>query len=156
HRGGIVETRDLLRAMEDESGRTLEGFFDQWLYKAGYPELEVEAAHDADRGVLTVTVKQRQAVDAVTPLFKLRLGLAVLDERGDEELHTLEVAEAAQSFTLRAPRPLRRVAIDPSGTILVRLSQKLPRDWLLDALAHDARAIVRWRAANALSKRDEQ
>jgi aminopeptidase N len=154
HRGGIVETRDLLRAMEDESGRSLEAFFDQWVYRAGYPEIELEATHDADRGALTVTVRQKQAVDDVTPLFKLRMALDVVTEQGRER-HVLDVSEAAQSFTLRAPLPPRRVAFDPDGRVLMKLTQTMPRDWLLDALVEDSHAVVRWRAAEALSKRAE-
>jgi aminopeptidase N len=154
HRGGIVETRDLLRAMEDESGRSLEAFFDQWVFKAGFPELEVDATHDDDRGLLTVSVKQKQTVDNVTPLFKFRLAVSVMTDKG-EERHTLDIAEAAQAFTLRAVRAPKWIAIDPDGALLMRLTQKLRRDWLLEALAHDERSIVRWRAAEALAKRDE-
>lgn len=154
HRGGLVETRDLIRAMEDESGRSLESFFEQWVFKAGYPEIEIEAAHETDHGALTVTVRQKQTVDAVTPLFKLAIALEVVTDQGTER-HTLDVSEAAQVFTLRAPHPPRRVVIDPEGTILMKLSQRLPRDWLLDALEKDDRAVVRWRAAQALARRTE-
>ncbi len=154
HAGGIVETRDLLRAMEDESGRSLEGFFDQWLYKAGFPEIEVDATHDDDRGLLTVSVKQKQVVDAVTPLFKVKLAIAVFTAKG-EERHVLDVAEAAQSFTLRTGGVPKWLAVDPDGAVLMRLTVKFRRDWLLEAMAHDPRASVRWRAAGALSRRDE-
>ena len=154
HRGGIVETRDLMRAMEEESGRSLEAFFDQWVYRAGYPDLEVEANHDDDRGLLTVTVKQKQTVDEVTPLFKLKLALAVHTAKG-EERHVLDVSEAAQAFTLRIAGAPKRIAVDPDGAILMRLTQKFRREWLLDALREDMRAVIRWRAADALGRRDE-
>src|SRR5712692_3595550 len=36
-----VETDDLRRAIEEATGRNLEGFFSQWLYKAGHPEFKV-------------------------------------------------------------------------------------------------------------------
>src|SRR5262249_50269788 len=35
HAKGSVETRDLMRAMEEVSGRGLGRFFEQWLYKPG-------------------------------------------------------------------------------------------------------------------------
>ena len=34
-----VETADLRRAMEEESGLHLDWFFDQWVYSAGHPKL---------------------------------------------------------------------------------------------------------------------
>ncbi|MBZ0120653.1 MAG: M1 family metallopeptidase [Sandaracinaceae bacterium] len=59
HRGGGVETRDLLRALEDSSGRSLEEIFHQWIERPGHPMLELRAEHD--EGVLKVTVAQTQA-----------------------------------------------------------------------------------------------
>jgi aminopeptidase N len=154
HRGGIVETRDLLRAMEEQSGRSLEGFFDQWVFKAGHPELEVEATHDAEHGLLLVKVAQKQSVDAVTPLFRLSLEVAVIHGT-NETRHKLQVSEDAQVFVLPCAKVPSRVVIDPDGTILATWSLKLARDWLLDAMKNDQRAVVRWRAAQALVKRDE-
>ncbi|MBL8680506.1 MAG: HEAT repeat domain-containing protein [Myxococcales bacterium] len=154
HRGGIVETRDLLRAMEEESGRSLEGFFDQWVYRAGHPELEVKGSHDPDSGLLTVRVKQKQAVDAVTPLFRFTLEVTVSHGRSDET-HALEVSGAEHVFVLPCKKAPDRVNVDPRGALLATWSFDLPRDWLLDALERAPSAVVRFRAAHALSKRDE-
>jgi aminopeptidase N len=154
HRGSIVETRDLLRALEEESGRSLEGFFDQWVFRAGHPELDVKASHDADAGLLTVRVKQKQSVDAVTPQFRFTLELAVVHAKS-EELHALEVSQGEQCFVIKCEKAPTRLAIDPRGAVLATWSFDLARDWLLDALANDPRAVVRWRAAHALAKRDE-
>jgi aminopeptidase N len=154
HRGGIVETRDLLRALEDESGRSLEGFFDQWVYRAGHPDLEVKATHDADSGLLTVRVKQKQSVDAVTPLFRFALEVGIVHGK-TEEIHTLDVSSEEQSFVLPCAKAPTRIAVDPRGALLATWTLELARDWLLDALANDPRAVVRWRAAHALAKRDE-
>ncbi len=154
HRGSIVETRDLLRAMEEESGRSLEGFFDQWVYRAGHPEMDVKASHDRDSGLLTVRVKQKQTVDAVTPLFRFALDVAIVHGR-DEQTHSLEVSGAEHVFVLPCKRAPDRVSVDPRGALLATWSFDLPRDWLLDALKNDRSSVVRFRAAQALSKRDE-
>ncbi len=74
HAGGLVETRDLQRAMEDESGRSLGRFFDQWVHKPGHPEMDVHVAWD--RGLLTVATKQTQSTtDGVPGCFELTLDL---------------------------------------------------------------------------------
>jgi aminopeptidase N len=154
HKGGIVETRDLLRALEDESGRSLEGFFDQWVFRAGHPDLDVKASHDPEHGLLTVRVKQKQSTDAVTPLFRFALAIGVV--HGDrEETHRLEVSSAEHSFVLPCEKSPTRVRVDPEGALLATWNLDLPRDWLLDALANDPRAVVRWRAGQALARRDE-
>ncbi|HMG57077.1 MAG TPA: M1 family metallopeptidase, partial [Kofleriaceae bacterium] len=72
HRHGVVESRDLARAVEDATGRVLDGFFSQWIVDgAGHPELEVAIAWDAGDQLATVTVEQKQKVDARTPVFRI-------------------------------------------------------------------------------------
>ena len=41
HGGGVAETDDFRRALEETSGQTLTRFFDQWLHSPGYPKLKV-------------------------------------------------------------------------------------------------------------------
>ncbi len=72
HARGIVETRDLQRALEDASGRSLGRFFEQWVFQPGHPDLEVELRWE--QGVLTASVKQTHATtDGVAPVFELTL-----------------------------------------------------------------------------------
>ena len=54
HGNGLAETNDLVRALEDVSGRSLERFFDQWVFRPGHPTLKVQVAWDA--GQLNVKV----------------------------------------------------------------------------------------------------
>ena len=42
HAGGSVETRDLARAVDEATGWNADRFFEQWVFKAGHPELKVE------------------------------------------------------------------------------------------------------------------
>ena len=59
----VVETDDFRKAMEEASGKDLKWFFDQWLYKAGHPELKVRWHYeDADKTV-RVKVEQTQKLD---------------------------------------------------------------------------------------------
>ena len=63
HKFQVVDTEDFRKAMEAASGKDLKWFFDQWLYKAGHPELKVRWHYeDADKTV-RVKVEQTQTVD---------------------------------------------------------------------------------------------
>ena len=73
HARSIVETRDLMRALEEVSGRGLEQFFEQWVYRPGHPELEVKVEHEG--GVLNIGVKQTQKVDKEAPCFRFHARL---------------------------------------------------------------------------------
>src|SRR5919198_2935326 len=53
----VAETDDLRKILESESGTSLQQFFDQWIFKAGHPELKVEVYVDSS----TVKLKIQQS-----------------------------------------------------------------------------------------------
>lgn len=59
--GGVAETDDFRRAMEEASGRSLAPFFDQWFCRPGHPKVKVAFEYDAERGLGTWTFTQTQA-----------------------------------------------------------------------------------------------
>ena len=71
HKFQVVETDDFRKAMEAASGKDLKWFFDQWVYKAGHPELKVRWRYeDADKTVrvkVEQTQKRRRPDAAVPP-----------------------------------------------------------------------------------------
>ncbi|NIP61075.1 MAG: M1 family peptidase, partial [Thermoplasmata archaeon] len=58
HMNGNATTEDFRLAMEGASGDDLEGFFRQWLLEGGIPTLSGRWAHDAERGVVRVELRQ--------------------------------------------------------------------------------------------------
>ena len=74
---------------------------------------------------------------------------------GTVEEHVLELDDRAKTFALRDVSAPRRVAIDPQGAQLARITLKLPAPMLRELLASDPSAPVRWRAAQALVRHGE-
>lgn len=155
HRGRSVETRDLERAMEEVSGRSLGGFFKQWILQAGHPELEIDARFDAEDERLHVTLRQTQATDAVTPRFHLSVSVAVMSASGHESVHVITLDDRTRSLALPCSTAPRWVSLDPDGVLLAKITSRLPATMLRAALASDLRAPGRWRAAAALAKHDD-
>jgi aminopeptidase N len=79
NRHQVVETVDLERAIETTTGRNLQAFFQQWIYKGGHPEYQVEFAWDDTTRMATVTVRQQQQTSTEhgveTPLFDMPVTL---------------------------------------------------------------------------------
>ena len=150
----VVETRDLQRALEEVSGRSLGRFFEQWIYKAGHPELEVEVKWE--KKVLTVTVKQTQATtDGVPATFEVPLRLELFDASGKSTREKLNVTQKTESFTLPvAERPLF-VVVDPQMRVAGDVQLKVPNDMLREQLMKAPSARGRWLATNALAKSDD-
>jgi len=68
----VVETQDLLDAINktwndnpnlDQPPMDFKWMFDQWIWKAGYPELEVKYEYDEEAKEVLLNVKQVQKVD---------------------------------------------------------------------------------------------
>ena len=158
HARGIVETRDLLRALEEVSGRSLGRAFDEMVMRPGHPEIEVDVSWDD--GVLTCAVKQVQSTtDGVPSVFEISLGLAIAGGDGDvgSATRTERVKLKARSDSFAIPcavRP-RFVVVDPDMRILGDVTVKAPPDMLRNQLADAKSARGRWLAAHALAKSDD-
>jgi aminopeptidase N len=77
-----VETNDFKIAIEEATGYNLKWFFDQWLYKAGYPIFEVKYSYDDSKKLLKLEVEQIQPGDSLTPeVFKTPVDVEIADEK---------------------------------------------------------------------------
>jgi aminopeptidase N len=155
HARGVVETRDLQRAMEETSGRSLGRFFEQWVHRPGHPELDVEIGWD--KGVLTVATRQAQATtDGVPACFELPLELELGSAAGGEVArHTLKIVEKQQSFAVPAAARPSFVVVDPALRIVGEVRVKVPADMLREQLFKAPTARGRALAAQALGRSDD-
>ncbi len=154
HARGLVETRDLQRAIEAASGRSLGRFFEQWVFRPGHPEIEIEIGWD--KGVLAVSTKQTQATtDGVPACFELPLDLDLAREDGSVVRSSLRVTDKQQSFALLAPVRPAFVVIDATMRIVGDVRLKVPSDMLRAQLEKAPTARGRWLAARALAKTDD-
>ncbi|MDQ3035344.1 MAG: M1 family metallopeptidase [Myxococcota bacterium] len=146
-RGRGAETRDLMRAMEDATGRSLEAFFDQWVMKSGHPALEISGEHEA--GVLKLTIAQTQAKPNDSHhLFTFDLPVHVVTAAGTEE-HCLPISKQRETFALRCASAPKMVIVDPHMHVHGTVDNRLGTAWLAEQLAGAQPARPRWRAARA-------
>jgi aminopeptidase N len=148
-----------MRALEEVSGRGLEQFFEQWVYRAGHPDLEVKIEHEA--GVLNVGVKQTQKIDKESPAFVFNLVLEVVPDHPEKSLtrdkgksvrHTHRIERQAETIALPCPERPSFVVIDPDFAVLADLKLDAPFDMLERQLARAPTARGRWLAAQGLGK----
>ncbi len=154
HAHGVVETRDLQRALEELSGRSLGQFFEQWIYKPGHPDMDIEIAWD--KGVLAITTKQTQSTaDGVPACFELPLDVDIVDGQGSTLRRTVRVTEKQQTFALAVPERPAFVVLDPEGRILGEVRRRVPADMLREQIAAAPTARGRWLAAQSLAGVDD-
>ncbi|HUB07947.1 MAG TPA: M1 family aminopeptidase [Myxococcales bacterium] len=143
NRHGTVETVDLARAVERATGRNLDPFFDQWVFRAGHPELDVSLEPRA--GSVRVAVVQKGEP------FRLRLELRAAGPGFDRAL-VLPVGGKESVFDVAVPAPPRWVALDPEGRLLYAGEVKKPLELWLAELREGPTAVSRGRAARALGR----
>lgn len=151
HSGQNVETNDLKVAIEEATGRNLDAFFDQWLYKAGHPEFEVSWSWDDKAKQVALKVKQTQEVKELVPLFRTPVEIELMtDDRTWRE--RIQVEKVEQLVHLDAPKRPRAVVFDPDDVILKRLTFKKEKDELVWQLAHAKGVGARMQACAGLAR----
>ncbi len=119
HKHGTALSSDLQMALEQSSGRSLGTFFDQWLRRPGYPEVEVAWATDSTTRGIFLTVTQAERFGA----FEFPLRLALTDSSG--AVRHVEVAVPAVPETqlqLPVSGSVTSVEVDPDVQVLGRFT----------------------------------
>lgn len=151
NRGGLVETNDLMRSLEDTSGISLERFFDEWVYRPGHPSLKVGISY-AD-GLLIVDVEQTQSGEDVAT-FELPFSVDVRCN-GQVERHSRIITDKKSSLVVQLQQRPDWIAIDPEYQITAPFTLNAPADLLRNLLKEGPRARARRMAALALSRRSD-
>ena len=142
-----VETIDLIRAIEQATGRNMRAFFDRWIFSGGHPQLRVAAAYDAQRRVLTLTVDQTQPVDAQNPAFAFDVDIEIdgrpMRVRVEREHETIAIPLEAEPDLVR---------FDPGAFILADVTYAFGVRLAAAALAGDPSVVARIRAGRELVK----
>lgn len=146
-----VETNDFKVAIEEATGRNLDGFFDQWLYKAGHPEFEVSWSWDDAAKQVVLKVKQTQEAKEPTPAFRVSVDLELAVE-GRSWRERIRIEKAEQTFHLDAPQRPRMVVFDPEDAILKKLTFKKEKEELLWQLARARTVAGRIQACQGLDR----
>ena len=152
NKGKNVITPDLERAIEEATGLNMERFFDQWVYKAGFPQFEVGYSYDDKTRTAKVTVKQTQEETTETPLFAVPVDLVFTGEGDQRETFRVEIEEKEHNFYFRLGFKPSFVSFDPDNHILKTLEFQKPKEMLLAELTKDPALMGRIRAAHALAK----
>ena len=167
--GRNVETIDLIRAIEESSGRNMRGFFDQWVFRGGHPEIEATVSWDAQRRAATVTIDQKQHVDEEQPAYRFAVDLGFCAEvpsavavnagpgpLAGERRARLSVERAHETVTVPLDFEPKLVRFDPGAWLLGSIAYKFGAAYSAATLQGDPDPVARIRAARELAKDGSQ
>lgn len=117
HFNANATTADFRRAMEEASGRDLEWFFDQWLYKPGALKVAGKWTYDAGTRQVRIALDQVQTDGS---LFTMPVEVAVHLTGGPiPTIHRVQMNAKANVFTIDVPSEPAEVRLDPNLWVLM-------------------------------------
>ncbi len=163
--GRNVETIDVIRAIEETTGRNMRAFFDQWVFRGGHPDLDISVSWDAQRKAATLTIEQKQKIDAENPAyaFDVEIGFcstvpaSIASNFGagalpGERRIRVHVERAHETVTVPLDAEPKLVRFDPGAFLLGSVAFKLGNEFSAAILESDPDPVARLRAAWELSK----
>ena len=121
HHHGTVVTDDFRIAIENASGLDLASFFNQWLGRPGFPELECTWSFDAASGTANGQLRQSQLIDEANPVYTLDLPILFAGAGGETFSAVVAVSAPTQEFRVPLTFAPTKVTLDPQATVLAKL-----------------------------------
>jgi aminopeptidase N len=176
----VAETDDLRKILELESGTSLQQFFDQWIFKAGHPELKVELY--VDSSIVKLKIEQSQegdifefpldiklvfsssssspALDSSAYVCKNGIGEKGRKIENEEVVYSFVISEKENVFQFpiidKKGRKIEWISIDPYFRVLKTISLKAPKEMLIKQLQNGRTVIERVESARNLKNESSE
>jgi aminopeptidase N len=110
-----ASTEDVRRTFEQETGRTLGGFFDRWIHEDRIPRVRYRW-HTTEGGVVVVRFEQVEGFD-----FPVLIRLEHEDRTASERV--IVVSGLTSEHRVKSARPVRNILVDPDAIIPVSFTR---------------------------------
>ncbi len=114
---GNVVTEDFIRLCEEISGQNLSGFFDQWVFQSGHPDLRISwdfRMTDQGSFFVVLNIGQHQPGEYV---FNVPLDVLIVT-RQDSINHTLSIDGRDNTFSFTTEQEPVEIIVDPQQWLL--------------------------------------
>lgn len=147
-----VVTDDLRKIIEEQSGRPMDRFFDQWLFHPRHPDLKITYGWIPAQKLAKVTVRQTQPIsnDVLLYQFPTKLRFVVGEKVID---HEITVQDANEDFYVALPAQPTIVRFDPEYTVLASIDFDKSNDLIAAQVRYKDDMMGRLLAVDLLEKR---
>ena len=144
-----VETIDLLRAIEQASGKNLMPLFDQYVFRGGHPEYKLGYSWDSDNNLAKVTVSQTQ-----DELFDLRIPIAFgFAEQSELKTFTIRIFEKEQALYFPLAQKPSYISFDHGNNYLKQVTLEYGLAELKAGLEFNPDPLAKIQYAEAIAKK---
>ncbi|MFL6476925.1 MAG: M1 family aminopeptidase [Nitrososphaera sp.] len=139
-----AETDDLRKVFEIETGKSLQKFFDQWIFREGHPELNINFSCDSH--FIEIKVKQSQSGEH----FEFPLEIEIAFSNNHSKIYTFNMRDRESVFQIPVDDKVEWFSVDSEFKVLKTVSIKAPKELLLKQLQQGDNVVKRVEAARAL------
>jgi len=119
YKGKNASTEDLQKVFETVSGKNLQQFFTQWLYRPENPNLQISWKYNAPMKQIDLTITQQTITD-----FSLELEVERMDELGKKIRSQIPVNQKNTILHLATDSKPVKLVVDPDGRLLMETMVK--------------------------------
>ncbi len=120
-----TNTDELLSALSSSQEGEFGGFFDDWLYSAGHPEIALNYQYDLVSESLYVSIEQLQEGYLRPPVFQMNLPIETYSLAGTNRID-LTINKRDQLFAIPMSIQPRYVILDPDHELLSEITVEQP------------------------------
>ncbi len=131
HAFGNATTEDFRKTAERYAGKPLDAFFEQWIYKEGFPFINVTWNQVNDAVFLRIDQTTSAPWSQFT--FTMPLEISLFSPQGDTTV-TVNMSQPSEVFTILWNKPVNVIDVDRSRWMLFRKAKDPERDNKLDPL----------------------
>ncbi len=151
HAFQAVEAHDLRLAMEQISGQDLNGFFNQWFFAKGHPELEVEVDYSQPENLLLRFSQVQDNLDY--PVFQLPITVSWY-EGEVRKTKIVQLTTAQQEVALENGYPISLVYVNEGQEIVMKGNQVMSNAHYLQQFKESQLGVARFEALDSLASRE--
>jgi aminopeptidase N len=112
-----ASTSDFISSMEKTSGKDLSLYTNQWLKKAGHPQLKIQKLTSQTEQELILEIKQ---VQLESP-FTFQIEIQINYEDGSKETRTIDISKKMEQINIPISKKVKSWEIDPDVKLLFQV-----------------------------------
>ncbi len=151
--GKQVTTKDFQTVVESVTKKSMDWFFNQWVYKMGHPVFEVSKLYKTNEKKLLLTLKQVQNEDYTSEYPQVKYFQGFMDIEIDGKMVQVWIEPKAENtFTFFAASQPKLVQVDAGSYWIKEINFSKPLTELLYQVENDKDVLGKQRAVGQLVK----